>query len=127
MPDLSYKPRRKTVPAGWRRVLLADPCPYCGAASTQIDHVHAINRGGPDEIANLVGICSPCNGTKRDRTMLSLLLGRHSETRAEWGEIEEAIAALGDEQKLLRARRRRFHDVGRSEPSYVPRIGGRPR
>lgn len=47
-------------------------CAYCGQEfkSTQLtrDHVHPRSRGGPDNWANAVTACGPCNKHKDDRT-----------------------------------------------------------
>lgn len=58
----------------WLLVLLADPCPYCGAPSEEIDHVEPVSRGGEHGTANLVGTCRHCNRSKRDRPLLEVLL-----------------------------------------------------
>jgi hypothetical protein len=42
-------------------------CVWCReAASTTIDHVRPLNRGGSNHPLNLVGACGPCNSVKAD-------------------------------------------------------------
>ena len=42
-------------------------CWYCGDCNpTTIDHVVAINKGGNDNLDNLVLACKSCNSAKRD-------------------------------------------------------------
>ena len=43
-------------------------CAYCGAHATTIDHVLPKSRGGGMTWVNLVAACTPCNGTKKNRT-----------------------------------------------------------
>ena len=57
----------------YKRALLADPCAYCGAPSTVVDHIHARARGGVDHWANYAGLCTPCNLRKKDRSVLGFL------------------------------------------------------
>lgn len=43
-------------------------CAYCGEHATTIDHVLPKSRGGEMSWLNLVAACTPCNGTKKNRT-----------------------------------------------------------
>lgn len=54
------------VPAEWREELLREPCAYCGAPATSVDHFVPITRGGKTEPGNIVPACGPCNSSKRD-------------------------------------------------------------
>jgi len=58
------------------RILLADPCTYCGEPSTAIDHIVPITKGGDSEWENLAGVCGSCNSSKRNRLLLTFLLVR---------------------------------------------------
>lgn len=42
-------------------------CNYCGNEATEADHVIPKNKGGKDELINLVSACRRCNGSKQDR------------------------------------------------------------
>jgi len=54
-----------TVTAKDERRLLAQPCYLCHTtASTTLDHIIAIDRGGRHSIGNLAGACRPCNSAK---------------------------------------------------------------
>lgn len=46
------------------RALLAQPCAYCGAKATQIDHVIPVSRGGTHDPDNVVPACKHCNAQK---------------------------------------------------------------
>jgi 5-methylcytosine-specific restriction endonuclease McrA len=54
----------------WSRVLLRDPCAYCGAASQAIDHVVPRRHGGQWHPDNTVGACRACNSSKGSRSLL---------------------------------------------------------
>jgi hypothetical protein len=47
-----------------------DPCAYCGAPSTQLDHIEPKSQGGSDSWENRAGTCASCNGRKQDVPML---------------------------------------------------------
>lgn len=57
----------------YRAALLRDPCAYCGSTSIVHDHIRPRNRGGLDTWINLVGACTSCNSSKRDRSLLGFL------------------------------------------------------
>jgi len=51
--------------------LLAQPCYLCGvAASTAVDHIIPIVKGGRHSIGNLLGVCRPCNSSKNDKLLI---------------------------------------------------------
>lgn len=68
------------VAQAWRRVVLNDPCSYCGSRpSTHWDHVVPRSKGGKAWSAdNLVGACKHCNLSKH-KTDLVVWLVRHPE------------------------------------------------
>ena len=58
--------------AAWRRlraeVLKRDPIcrtPGCGRKSVVADHIVQRERGGPDTLANLRGLCTECHNQRR--------------------------------------------------------------
>lgn len=62
-------PKIRDVPQSLRDSILEEDaiCVWCrAAASTTIDHVHPLNRGGSNHPHNLVGACGPCNYVKAD-------------------------------------------------------------
>lgn len=63
-------------PAAYRLLIAADPCVYCGAPGTAVDHIHPVARGGSDRWDNLAPVCQPCNSTKHSRSLLGVLLAR---------------------------------------------------
>ena len=61
----------------FRRVLLADPCSFCGASGGTVDHVIArANGGGALGVCNMAGACESCNVAKDDSDLLGFLLER---------------------------------------------------
>lgn len=60
----------------WRSVLLADPCVYCAAPATDIDHIVPRALGGTDDWTNLAPACDACNSAKNDTTLLAHLARR---------------------------------------------------
>lgn len=58
----------------WCRLILNDPCAYCGGPSTSIDHVVPIDKGGVHGASNLVGACERCNKSKSTESLLFFLL-----------------------------------------------------
>jgi 5-methylcytosine-specific restriction endonuclease McrA len=54
----------------------AEHCNYCGvqlstleAKDQQLDHVHALNAGGPHVMDNIVPCCGSCNQSKKDKPL----------------------------------------------------------
>jgi hypothetical protein len=71
------------------RYLLAvarDPCAYCGAPASEIDHVVP----GVDDVENFAAACRTCNARKGERSLLgwllrrSLLAGGLDDMREQW-------------------------------------------
>lgn len=79
------------MPGGWASVLRRDPCAYCGAPSTDIDHIVAIARGGAYGSQNLTGACDTCNSSKQARPLLAFLILRQIDfERRPWAEMSMA-------------------------------------
>jgi len=54
-------------------------CPYCGGnlgAEPHADHIHPVAKGGLSTPRNMVMVCSPCNGAKRDLTLNQFISSR---------------------------------------------------
>jgi 5-methylcytosine-specific restriction endonuclease McrA len=54
----------------------AEQCHYCGVELAtleprhqQLDHVHALNTGGPHTMENIVPACGACNNSKQDKPL----------------------------------------------------------
>lgn len=62
--------------------ILLDPCVYCGAKASVLDHIVPIARGGRDESSNLAPACVSCNAKKSSMSLLSFLF-RTAERRTE--------------------------------------------
>jgi 5-methylcytosine-specific restriction endonuclease McrA len=58
----------------YARILRGDPCVYCGARASDIDHIDAISRGGAHAWDNLTAACHGCNVSKYSELLLALLL-----------------------------------------------------
>lgn len=71
----------------WQRVLMADPCAYCGAPACGTDHIVARSRGGTNDWTNLTGTCNRCNSGKRTKSLLAYLGFRMY--APEWRALEE--------------------------------------
>ena len=57
-------------------VLSGDPCAYCGALATTVDHIEALSRGGNHDWENLTAACRRCNSRKQGLPLLMYLLSR---------------------------------------------------
>lgn len=60
--------------ADFAPILRADPCAYCGAPASVIDHIVPLAGGGAHDVLNLTGACRSCNARKRTRQLLHFLL-----------------------------------------------------
>lgn len=54
-------------------IILNDPCVYCGAAASEVDHITPVSRGGDGQWSNLAPACRTCNAAKCDRSLLSMI------------------------------------------------------
>jgi 5-methylcytosine-specific restriction endonuclease McrA len=53
------------------RRLMSSSCVNCGAREKiSIDHIIPIARGGRHSVGNLQTLCTPCNSSKNDKTMI---------------------------------------------------------
>jgi 5-methylcytosine-specific restriction endonuclease McrA len=50
--------------------MLSQPCFYCGATASHLDHVIPLSRGGTHSKGNLVSSCSQCNLSKNNKTIM---------------------------------------------------------
>ena len=57
-------------------VIAGDPCAYCGAEATTVDHVIPLERGGSNEWDNLTPACGSCNPSKGTKPFLTWMAGR---------------------------------------------------
>lgn len=57
----------------YAQILRHDPCAYCGAPATVIDHIDALACGGTHESNNLTAACRSCNARKRTIPLLVFL------------------------------------------------------
>lgn len=64
----------------WRRVLLADPCAYCGERADAVDHIAPRIRGGRNDWRNYAPSCGPCNSMK-GKGSLAWMIWRSHELR----------------------------------------------
>lgn len=54
-------------------ILRRDPCCYCGAPASQVDHIDPVRAGGANAWANLTAACRHCNRAKSDKSLLMYL------------------------------------------------------
>jgi hypothetical protein len=81
----------------FRFVLLRDPCVYCGDFADTIDHIVPRSHGGEDHWMNLAPACYACNGAKKSRSLLEVLVG------ADWA--RQRIQAVSPGQRSDMAKR----------------------
>jgi 5-methylcytosine-specific restriction endonuclease McrA len=67
-------PYTRVVGRTHRRVLLGDPCSYCGGPGGTIDHIVPRCQGGENFYENMTSACARCNGRKSDKPLLTFLL-----------------------------------------------------
>lgn len=58
---------------GFAAVLRSDPCSYCSARSSTIDHIVPLYAGGEHSNENLTGACLVCNSRKGTKSLLQFL------------------------------------------------------
>lgn len=76
----------------YRRSFLLDPCAYCGAPSTQLDHITPRSRGGDDAWDNRAGTCASCNGRKQDVPLLVWMAWRLAFASFEpWNDLRRSL------------------------------------
>lgn len=61
----------------YARALLADPCAYCGAPATELDHIEPTSTGGARDVDNLTAACRSCNPAKGAKPLLLFLAHRN--------------------------------------------------
>lgn len=59
-------------------IIAKDPCVYCGKAFEQVDHIHAVKRGGTNHWTNYAPACGSCNKSKSASSLLDFLMRRSS-------------------------------------------------
>lgn len=57
----------------YRPVMLGDPCSYCGAAATEVDHIDPVAMNGANDWQNLTASCRTCNARKGKLKLLEFL------------------------------------------------------
>lgn len=60
-------------------IILGDPCVYCGATATTVDHIIPVSKGGSSDWDNLAPACGSCNSRKNDRPLLGFMLNGRSD------------------------------------------------
>lgn len=70
---ITFDPLADPGDRGFRAVLRRDPCAYCGAQPSGVDHIVPTSGGGENDATNWTGCCQRCNGAKGDLPLLSAL------------------------------------------------------
>jgi len=65
---------RFDLPTVQRKILLKDPCVYCGAPATEIVHIQPFALGGMHDWSNRAPSCFRCNRSKSNKPLLRFLL-----------------------------------------------------
>jgi 5-methylcytosine-specific restriction endonuclease McrA len=65
----------KDLSLSYRKAIAADPCLYCGAPGTEVDHFYPLAKGGTDAWWNLCMACVVCNRRKHAHCGTWLALG----------------------------------------------------
>lgn len=67
----------RSIDRGLKQLIPSETCYYCGRKLTPqnktYDHVHPVEKGGKDEVNNLVACCSECNQIKKNYTLYELV------------------------------------------------------
>lgn len=58
----------------WRKVLLQDPCVYCGGVAVGLDHIVARTKSGANAWWNRAPACARCDSRKGNTLLLHFLL-----------------------------------------------------
>lgn len=105
---------------GWAHVLRRDPCAYCGAKATTIDHIrprHGRSRDYYSDIGNLTGACGPCNQDKGTMPLLVYLALRQLRAREDLNTARR-LAGMPSWGRILKAARHVWPlDFARVTPS----------
>lgn len=90
---------------GWREIVRADPCAWCGDAGGFVDHIvpqSRCNAGRRKSWMNLTGTCAKCNVQRGDAPMLQWLADPEAAAAA-----VKATRRREDPRRLLLSRLRR--------------------
>ena len=75
----------------YKRIVVADPCCYCGEPAYCLDHIVPRVDGGPNTWDNLTAACERCNNAKSGRSLLSFLGARWHRPRWERAQRERGL------------------------------------
>ena len=78
------------------RLLLVDPCSYCGLPADTVDHIEPLQGGGDSSSANLTAACRSCNASKSDTPLLIWLARRGVKDGSSNGHPEGAAVGRRD-------------------------------
>jgi hypothetical protein len=74
-------------------------CVYCGYPAESADHVRPIQRGGKDEISNMVPACKLCNNSKSNR-LLNEWQYRRARRRSKHGDWQFIPVSLSRARRI---------------------------
>lgn len=60
----------------YAKLIVNDPCVYCGEQAESVDHIEPLSRGGGDTWENLAPACISCNSQKHTMGLLEFLIRR---------------------------------------------------
>jgi len=58
----------------YAEIIIKDPCVYCGAPSTEIDHIVPVSISHSSHWTNLAPACGFCNSSKGAKSLLAFLM-----------------------------------------------------
>lgn len=73
---MKISPEETRLLSDYRKVILLDPCVYCGKPAEAGDHIVPLSRRGEHSWQNMAPVCTPCNSAKRDKSLLQFMLVR---------------------------------------------------
>lgn len=97
----------------YKRSVARDPCSYCTAPATTIDHITATSTGGRNHWTNLAAACVDCNTRKHSMSLLAFLGHRTADARALPISVVAPLVSQDELDDLMqRAVRRAWRAVG---------------
>jgi 5-methylcytosine-specific restriction endonuclease McrA len=63
----------------YSRILMRDPCWYCGGITTTVDHIVSISKGGTNDCTNLAACCDNCSSSKGEKSLLVWMIEQKEE------------------------------------------------
>lgn len=106
--SIAWLRRRAAMTAyEWRRVMLHDPCVYCGGQATTSDHIQPASTGGSAHWSNRAPACQRCNVEKAATGLLQFLVARQPRRWRPVSPLMAQATATPRQQRRAAIRRRK--------------------